>query len=168
MDDLAHRLACASLARRIFRTNCMGYGYACPRPGDDVWKWPADINESIPALQANVPALRSCPEAYIREDSKLPIARAVPVLPSDVVDDKITGWVALRLDIDEFGKVANARVALSTSSRLEEPALEAVRRFRYQPELRNGRYVTLEDVSAVVYFHYWLLAEATGCSISYE
>lgn len=168
MDDLSLRSACVNLASRTFRTNCSDYGYECPDPGADLMEWPAKINEWIPALKANVPALRSCPDAFIRTDPKLPIVRAAPVIPREVVDELITGWVVLELDIDEFGRVANARVTSSTSSRLEESALEAARRFRYQRELVDNRFVAVNDVSAIVFFHYWSLAEAAGCSTSFE
>ncbi|MEX2257953.1 MAG: TonB family protein [Woeseia sp.] len=84
------------------------------------------------------------------------------------MDELITGWVVLALHIDEFGRVDNARVTSSTSSRLEESALEAARRFRYQRELSDNRFVAVMDVSATVFFHYWSLAEAAGCSTNYE
>lgn len=163
MDDLALRLACASLARRTFRTNCSLYGYECPHPGDDLSEWPARINDWIPELKANVSALRSCPDAYVREDSKLPVVRATPVLADDIVDEQITGWVTLKLDIDEFGKVGNVRVESSTSTRLEESALEAARKFRYQRKLVDSRFVAVRGVSTVVFFHYWDLANVAGC-----
>lgn len=168
MDDLPLRSACVNLAGRTFRTNCSDYGYECPHPGDDLMEWPAEIYEWVPVLKANVPALASCPDAFIRTDPRLPIVRAAPVIPPDVVEELITGWVVLELDIDEFGRVANARVASSTSSRLEQSALEAARRFRYQRELADNRFVAVKDVSAIVFFDYWSLAEAAGCSTSYE
>ena len=168
MDDLPLRSACANLASRTFRTNCSDYGYECPHPGSDFMEWPAQMNDWIPELKANVPALESCPDAYIRTDPKLPIVRAAPGIPREVIDEKITGWVVLTLDVDEFGKVANAQVASSTSSELEAPALEAARRFRYQRELVGNRFVAVKGVSAIVYFFYWSLAEAAGCLISYE
>ena len=152
----------------MFRTNCSDYGYECPHPGADLKEWPAEINDWIPELRANVSALESCPDAYIRLDPKLPILRAAPNFPPKVVDEKITGWVVLALDVDEFGKVTNAQVASSTSSQLEAPALEAARKFRYQAELVGNRYVAVKGVSAIVYFDYWSLAEAAGCSIVYE
>jgi protein TonB len=89
----------------------------------------------------------------------LPVVRAVPVIPRDIVDEKVTGWVVLGLDIDEFGRVENAQVASSTASRLEEPAIAAARRFRYQRALQNSRSVAMKDVSATVF--YWQLAEST-------
>ena len=96
------------------------------------------------------------------------IVRAVPAIPREVIDEKITGWVVLALDVDEFGNVANAQVTSSTSSQIEASAMEAARKFRYQKELVGNRYVAVKGVSATVHFHYWLLAEAAGCSISYE
>lgn len=163
MDDLAFHLACKALASKTFRSRCSDYGYECPHPGDDIMDWPADINDWISALKANAPALRSCPDAYIAADPRLPIVRFDPVLHSDIVDDKLTGWVMVRVNIDEFGNVTGAHVESSTSSRLEDSALEAARRFRYQPELRDSKFVASMNVRATIYFHYWHLAEAAGC-----
>ncbi len=131
-------------------------------------EWPAQINDWIPELKANVPILESCPDAYIQTDAKLPIVRVAPVVPREVIDKRITGWVVMTLDVDEFGKVADAQVTSSTSSLLETPALEAGRRFRYQKEPVGDRFVAVKDVSATVHFHFWSLAEAAGCSLSYE
>ena len=163
MDDLALHLACQDLASKTFRSSCSDYGYECPDLATLIMKWPADINDWISAIKANVPALRSCPDAYIAADPRLPIVRFDPVLHSDIVDDQLTGWVVVRVNIDESGKVTDAQVESSTSSRLEDSALEAARRFRYQPELRDGKSAASMDVRATIYFHYWDLAEAAGC-----
>lgn len=80
MDDLALHGACNSLAQKTFRTKCSDYGYECPHPGDDIMEWPADINEWVSELKINVPALRSCPDAYIATDRKLPTVRFAPVV----------------------------------------------------------------------------------------
>jgi TonB family protein len=163
MDDLALHLACKALANKTFRSRCSDYGYECPHPGDDIVEWPADIDDWISALKANVPALRSCPDAYIAAGPRLPIVRFDPVLHSDIVDDKLTGWVMVKVNIDESGNVTDARVESSTSSRLEDSALEAARRFRYQPELRDSKFVASMNVRATIYFHYWHLAKVAGC-----
>ena len=168
MDDLILHSACSWLASRTFRTNCSDFGYECPTAGALIMEWPAQINDWIPELKANIPALASCPDTYIRKDPKLPVERVRPAVPHEVIYKRITGWVILALDLDEYGKVANARVTSSTSSQLEPPALEAARRFRYQEKLLGNRFVAVKDVSATVHFHYWSLAEAAGCSISYE
>src|SRR5690606_28443945 len=79
MDNLALHLACQDLASKTFRSSCSDYGYECPDLATLIMKWPADINDWISALKANVPALRSCPDAYIAADSRLPIVRFDPV-----------------------------------------------------------------------------------------
>ena len=168
MDDLVLHRACFALASRTFRTNCSDYGYECPSPGALIMEWPAQINDWIPELRANVPALASCPDAYIREDLKLPVLRANPVVTSEIINGKITGWVMLALYVDEHGRVASAQITSSTSAQLEPPALDAARKFRYQKELVGNRFLPAKDVSATVYFHYWSVAKAAGCSISYE
>ena len=168
MDDLPLRAACTNLASRTFRTRCTDYGYECPVPGDDPLEWPAKISNWVAELRQNVAALESCPDAYIWTDPKLPIVRTIPTIPPEVIDEKVTGWVILALDVDEYGEVSNAQVTSSTSSILETPALEAARRFRYQKVLEGNRYVAVKDVSATIHFDYWLVAEAAGCSITYE
>ena len=97
MDDLTLHGACSWLASRTFRTNCSDYGYECPSAGALIMEWPAQINDWIPELKANVPALASCPDAYIRKNPKLPVVRVKPAVPREVVDKKITGWVMLAL-----------------------------------------------------------------------
>ena len=94
--------------------------------------------------------------------------RATPVISREIIDEKVTGWVVLMLDVNENGGVSNARITSSTSSLLESPAVEAARRFRYQKELVDDQFVPANDVSAIVYFSYWSLAEAAGCSINNE
>lgn len=164
MDDLALHGACNALAWKTFRTECSDYGYECPHPGDDIMEWPADINEWVSELKVNVPALKTCPDAYIAKDRKLPTLRFTPAVHSDFVHDRLTGWVRVRVDIDESGRVTGARIESSTSPRLEESALKAVRRFRYQPVVENNRIVAAVNVPATIHFHYWDLAAAAGCS----
>jgi TonB family protein len=130
-------------------------------------EWPADINEWISELKTNVPALRSCPDAYIATDRKLPTVRFAPVVHSDFVDDKLTGWVRVRVNIDESGHVTGARIESSTSPRLEESALQAARSFRYQPAIENDKVVAAVNLRATIYFHYWDLATAAGCPTGY-
>jgi TonB family protein len=83
------------------------------------------------------------------------------------VDDQVTGWVIVRVNIDESGNVTSARVESSTSPRLEDSALEAARRFRYQPELRDSKFVASMNVRATIHFQYWHLAEAAGCPMGH-
>lgn len=161
MDDFIFHAACFRLADRTFRTNCTDYGYECPSPASDFLEWPAQMSDWIPELKANVVALESCPDAAIHRDPKLHIVRFRPDIPREVIEEKITGWVFLTLDFDAFGEVANARVTSSTSSKLEAPALEAARRFRYQ---NKGKW-PIKGVSATAPFDYRSLAEAADCSM---
>ncbi len=164
MDNFIFHAACYELAYRTFRTKCTDYGYECLSPASGFLDWPAQMSDWIPELKKNVAALESCPDAAIHRDPKLPIVRFHPDIPREVIDEKITGWVFLTLDLDASGKVANAQVTSSTSSKLEAPALEAARKFRYQ----NKRKWPIKGVSATVPINYLTLAEAAGCSMSYE
>lgn len=168
MDDVILHGACFWLANRTFRANCSDYGYECPSEAELNSTPPADINNWIPELKSNVPALAKCPDVYIRRDSTLPVARFSPKIPRQVVQENITGWVVLALDLDEFGKVENIRVTSSTSSKLEESAVDAARQFQYQRQSVGNEYVKVKNLNATVHFSYWSIAEAAGCPMNYD
>ena len=90
----------------------------------------------------------------------------MPILDDKILDEKATGWVTVALDIDNFGKVTDVSVVSSQSSLLEAPALEAASKFRYRPGLVEKENVKQHEVTATVFFYYWDLAKAAGCTIN--
>jgi TonB family protein len=165
MDDLALRTACYRLADHYFRTNCSDYGYECPHPGDELWEWPASMNNWIDKLKAQYPILRRCPEKSIYRDDRLPWRRVSPVPSADVLAQKITGWVELKVDIDAQGNVENVKLVDSSSSLLESSAIDAARRFKYVPKVdENSVPIAESGVKLTVSTEYSLLARYSGCS----
>lgn len=71
-----------------------------------------------------------------------PISQVPPTYPPELARAKIGGKVALQVKVGEDGRVADARVASSTRSEFEKPALEAVRKWRFRPPTRNGAPVS--------------------------
>jgi len=63
-----------------------------------------------------------------------------PVYPPEAIAARITGIVTIEARINEAGEVDDARV-LSGVPLLDEPALAAVRQWRYTPSLLNGEPV---------------------------
>jgi TonB family protein len=67
---------------------------------------------------------------------------------------KVQGIVVLRIEIDQAGQIRDMRVDQSLGLGLDEKAMEAVRRWRFMPGMRNGKAVT---TSGLVEVHFRLL-----------
>jgi TonB family protein len=67
---------------------------------------------------------------------------------------KIQGLVLLRVEIDGSGRIRNVRVDRGLGLGLDEKAMEAVRRWRFLPGMRDGKAVA---TSAVVEIRFRLL-----------
>jgi TonB family protein len=67
--------------------------------------------------------------------------RVEPAYPEALRRDRIEGVVVLEAVVTEEGEVTDLRVVSSTRRELEEPALTAVRQWRYRPATYQGRPV---------------------------
>ena len=67
---------------------------------------------------------------------------------------KVQGVVVLRVEIDQTGQIRGMRVDQSLGLGLDEKAMEAVRRWRFRPGMRDGNAVT---TSGLVEVHFRLL-----------
>jgi len=67
---------------------------------------------------------------------------------------KVQGTVVLRVEIDGNGLIRNVSVDQGIGLGLDEKAMEAVRRWKFRPALRNGKAVV---TSALVEVHFRLL-----------
>ncbi len=71
------------------------------------------------------------------------VSKAPPQYPQDAKDQHIEGVVVMRAIIDKDGNVANLQL-ISGHPLLAPPAIEAVKRWKYQPYLLNGVPVEVE------------------------
>lgn len=69
------------------------------------------------------------------------IFQATPIYPIEMRQKKQPGEVYLLFVVDAQGRVQNPRVEKSSDSAFEKPALEAVRQWKFEPAIRNGRKV---------------------------
>ncbi len=69
------------------------------------------------------------------------ISRPPPVYPYSMRRDRVTGSVSVIFVIDQSGEVREPRVEESTHREFERPALEAVRRWRFEPGGKDGKAV---------------------------
>lgn len=70
-----------------------------------------------------------------------PVSQAAPSYPSELRKAKIEGLVTLIFILTEEGRVEEPRVENSTRIEFEKPALEAIRKWRFKPGLKEGRPV---------------------------
>jgi TonB family protein len=64
--------------------------------------------------------------------------RAEATYPPDALRDRIEGTVGVEVAVDDTGHVTDARVTASAGHGFDEAALEAVRKFVFEPARRNG------------------------------
>jgi TonB family protein len=65
-------------------------------------------------------------------------SRADAAYPPDALRDRLEGTVGLEVEIDEEGAVTSARVVSPAGRGFDEAALEAVRRFKFEPAKRGA------------------------------
>lgn len=81
-----------------------------------------------------------------------PISKSEPVYPSRLLSKGIGGKVVVAVVVDNSGKVTSARVRTSSGSRdLDDAALKAVRKWKFQPAVRGGKKV---KATALVPFNF--------------
>lgn len=80
----------------------------------------------------NVADLEKRPEA---------VSQVTPTYPAELKKAKVEGVVTLLFVLDETGRVEDPRVESSTRPEFEKPALEAIRKWRYSPGMKDGQAV---------------------------
>lgn len=98
-----------------------------------------------PPVPASAPPAITAPAAPVVLAAELSAActeRPAPAYPATARRLNETGTVVLRVDLDESGRVASARTAVSSGHpRLDDAALAAVRTWHCTPARRNGQAV---------------------------
>jgi protein TonB len=78
----------------------------------------------------------------VAESTPVPISSPAPRYPSVAMRRRETGTVRIRVDVSADGvPIATTVVESSQSRDLDRAALEAVRRWRFQPAQANGQPV---------------------------
>jgi protein TonB len=69
------------------------------------------------------------------------MSSVAPVYPADMRKAKVEGTVTLIFILDEEGRPEEARVERSSRPEFEKPALDAVRKWRFKPGMKDGQPV---------------------------
>lgn len=70
-----------------------------------------------------------------------PVFQAAPVYPAEMRGKKLEGVVTVIFVVDASGKVTDPRAEKSTHVAFEKPALDAVRKWRFEPAVKAGQRV---------------------------
>jgi protein TonB len=92
--------------------------------------------------------------ACFAQDSKfdeppMPTKTVPPIYPSALKRDGISGMVTMSITVDETGSVLNPVVKKSTRSEFEQPALDAVLKWKFSPAKKDGKPVAVQVVVPV-------------------
>jgi protein TonB len=77
--------------------------------------------------------------AGLSDRDPLPLVRVEPEYPPQARQRKLEGWVQVRFTISTAGSVKDAVVVKSSHSLFERNAVQAVNKWKYQPQLRDGK-----------------------------
>jgi protein TonB len=69
------------------------------------------------------------------------IASVPPSYPPEMRKAKVEGAVTIVFVLDESGRVEDPRIETSSRNEFEKPALEAVRRWKFRPGMKDGNAV---------------------------
>ncbi len=69
------------------------------------------------------------------------VSQVAPTYPSELRKAKVEGVVTLVFVLDETGRVEEPRVENSSRPEFEKPALDAIRKWRFSPGMKDGQPV---------------------------
>jgi len=70
-----------------------------------------------------------------------PVFQGAPVFPSEMRGKKFEGVVTVIFVVDPSGKVSNPRIEKSNHAAFEKPAMDAIRKWKFEPGIKAGQRV---------------------------
>lgn len=93
---------------------------------------------SLLSLSLTVPVL-----AQSNTEPPVPVRTVDPKFPKDLREQGVSGIVMVTCDIDHQGNVQETSVEKSTHQAFEQPALEAVKKWKFRPARKDGEPVAI-------------------------
>ena len=82
------------------------------------------------------------PASLLRADEKteppVPVRTVAPDVPSSFSRSGSVGLVTVKFLVDEKGNVQEPTIVKSSHAELEQPALEAIKKWRFKPAKKDG------------------------------
>ena len=83
--------------------------------------------------------------AGLSDRDPLPLVRVEPQYPPQAARRGLEGWVHVRFTITTAGSIKNAVVVKSSNGVFERAALQAVAKWKYQPQTKDGKPVEAQS-----------------------
>ena len=83
------------------------------------------------------------------DEPPMPTKTVPPTYPKELKREGVSGMVTVSITVDENGAVQNPVVKKSTRPEFEEPALDAVSRWKFEPAKKDGKPVAVQVVVPV-------------------
>ena len=82
--------------------------------------------------------------AETKTEPPVPVRTVSPEYPEALRREKISGVVTVKCHIDENGNVTATEVEKSSNAAFEEPAVNAVRKWKFKPARQDGNPVAIK------------------------
>jgi protein TonB len=82
----------------------------------------------------------------------LPLVRVEPQYPPQAAKRGLEGWVQLQFTVTTAGSVDDVTVVKSSNAVFERAAVEAVRKWKYEPQMRAGTAIATTGLNVVLRF----------------
>lgn len=83
----------------------------------------------------------------------VPVVRIEPVYPRNAAQMQLEGWVTVGFDVGPSGQVLNASILEADPARIfDRAALNAVKKWKYKPQFRDGKPATTRGLSVRLTF----------------
>jgi periplasmic protein TonB len=76
-------------------------------------------------------------------ESPVPVRTVQPVYPYEMRRDGVSGIVNVNCLIDEKGNVQDPKVEKATNTQFVQPALDALKQWKFKPAKRDGAVVSI-------------------------
>ena len=83
------------------------------------------------------------------DEPPMPTKTVAPVYPNELKREGVAGMVTMSITVDESGSVQNAIVKKSTRPEFEQPAIDAVSKWKFEPAKKDGKPVSVQVVIPV-------------------
>ncbi len=91
--------------------------------------------------------------AYAQENKfdepPMPTKTVPPAYPMELKREGVSGMVTMSITVDEKGNVLNPVVKKSTRPEFEQPAIDAVSKWKFEPAKKDGKPVQVQVVVPV-------------------
>ncbi len=83
------------------------------------------------------------------DEPPMPTKTVAPVYPMALKSEGAAGMVTMSITVDEQGNVQNATVKKSSRQEFEQPAIDAVSKWKFEPAKKDGKPVAVQVVVPV-------------------